>query len=642
MARGSATAAGHSHGGNGEHSGSHSHTCERRKKGRRGGPCSRAPLPSFHAQMDAEPEPPPSFQMQLLPEAARDLIFNLLRRDEAARACCVCAAWRRAFSAPHLWAALTFDQASFGYLTVSRDVVRGAAAKAGAALRSLSLPSHCLGLVSALAAAHPGLACVRLADPFHLRWHICLPQAKQLRAAAAAVRELHLGLIIEEDFFFSAAASTALELLRLPSLRVAHFSVGGYGGHNLSLQPLLQPLAAVLRAHAHTLRELHVIASCARAPAGADGDDFADALAGCSKLESLRLTHLFDAAAFEGVARTVSRGCCALRAMRLDSDDIAFYAAGVAAHLLPSLTALELSSLRGGDAASVGLRVLAAALVGNATLQRVRLATTYEDVHLSGIAAARATAPGVKELELLSLRPRLLQQFALGGLLPPALERLTMDGIPMHCSNDMPEASKAVRLLRAASGAPRLAWLSLEVPSTCAVHTSELCALLHTMPALHELRLRYGYCFSRSLGQHDEERSTDHSSHLGDALRACTTLQTLHLSVSFETLDVASAIAARALSGNGSLRELRIELDCGVCFRGPGANEKVGVALEHLAAAVHTAHGLRVLHIVTRTHGSYTKETTLWALFAAARATLAATPRAVSGALDVQVITRKS
>ena len=89
--------------------------------------------------MDAvEVDAPPAFELQHLPEAARDVLFSFLRRDEAARACCVCAAWRRALSAPHLWSALTFDVASFGALQISEAVVRGAVAKAGAALRSLS------------------------------------------------------------------------------------------------------------------------------------------------------------------------------------------------------------------------------------------------------------------------------------------------------------------------------------------------------------------------------------------------------------------------------------------------------------------------------------------------------------------------
>ena len=139
---------------------------------------------------------PQLFRLELLPSPALCALFRALRYDEVARACCVCAAWRAAFSlssAAHLWADIVLDEAHFGGLEINEVVVRGAAAKAGAALRSLSLvPQHCVAMLPSLAAAHAGLRRVLVGGGD------CLSEKDGAAwlAAAAAVPELHANVAL--------------------------------------------------------------------------------------------------------------------------------------------------------------------------------------------------------------------------------------------------------------------------------------------------------------------------------------------------------------------------------------------------------------------------------------------------------------
>ena len=111
----------------------------------------------------------PAFRIERLPDGARDVLFALLTRPEAARACCVSRAWNRALctAARHLWAELDFA-APFFPARVTREVVRGACAKARDALRAVTLPcAYFSALLPALATAHPHLARVVVRSGYH-------------------------------------------------------------------------------------------------------------------------------------------------------------------------------------------------------------------------------------------------------------------------------------------------------------------------------------------------------------------------------------------------------------------------------------------------------------------------------------------
>jgi hypothetical protein len=574
---------------------------------------------------------PPPIRLELLPDAARDVLFLRLRRDEAARACCVCAAWRHAFSsaaAAHLWAEITFDAAHFGTLDITPAVVRGAAAKAGAALRTLSeLPPLCLPTLPALAAAHPDLRCVRVAPDLLLTD----VRGGAVLAAAAAVPELHLGLEVQDRDLCKVAVLR--ELLLHPSVRLHRLTFGSEDEGppwppNARL--LLRALAATLRAHASTLRELHAYYYGVAAQPGAEVSEFAEALGRCASLETLRLDGLLGAAAFGTVAPAVARGCCALRELHLGGEDVARYAAGVAEHLLPSLPSLEISHARNDDATTEGLRVLARALHGNATLQRVRVYGLL-DQDMKGIppfAAALASATAVQQLTLDFVGDAHLALFAAAGL-PPALERLDA-----RSQNNAP-------LLGAASRAPLLASFSFDVPGTDVAHTAALCALLAAAPRLRELHMRYDRALERHILWPREEQVAAHTVTVATALRACAPLRTLQLSGGIAAADALLSLAAMALRDNCSLRELRIELGEQRGYNGTLGNRAAAApaALEHVAAALRTtAAALRVLRICLRPIPSFSlAPVEMQTLAEQARAALAGVPRAASGALLIEV-----
>ena len=200
----------------------------------------------------------PLFKIELLPDAARDALFALLRRDEAARACCVSRAWRAAFSgvaAAHLWADITFDEASFGELSVeTSSVVLGAAAKAGAALRSLSaLPDRHVSLLPSLARAHPGLRCVRLAKPSP-RPYLFIRDGKGAWLAAPCPSYTCIWLMTTRCSAARMSCSFCATLLCACIPLSPWFPTG----RPVPMGLLLQRLSAALQSHAATLRELHV------------------------------------------------------------------------------------------------------------------------------------------------------------------------------------------------------------------------------------------------------------------------------------------------------------------------------------------------------------------------------------------------
>ena len=97
-----------------------------------------------------------------LPTPALLTLFELTSLDAMARACCVSRAWRRALSQRHLWADLVFDAARMDVVITERTI-RGACAKAGSELTSVTLPdASLLFLVPALRVVHPALTHVAL------------------------------------------------------------------------------------------------------------------------------------------------------------------------------------------------------------------------------------------------------------------------------------------------------------------------------------------------------------------------------------------------------------------------------------------------------------------------------------------------
>ena len=144
----------------------------------------------------------PLFRLELLPDAARDRIFALLRVDEAARACCVSRAWRSAFSGAavaHLRAELTFDSASFGPLdVVSPTLVFAAVTQAGPGLRTLrAVPWSAVKMLPGLARALPGLRSVTLDGALGIEEEHRIDAL----AVADAVPELHVEIDVDEHDF---------------------------------------------------------------------------------------------------------------------------------------------------------------------------------------------------------------------------------------------------------------------------------------------------------------------------------------------------------------------------------------------------------------------------------------------------------
>jgi hypothetical protein len=116
-----------------------------------------------------------AFQLELLPDGARDAIFHALSRETAARACCVSRAWNRAFcsgaGARRLWAELNFEAPFFEAARVTPALVRGACAKARDKLRAVTLHDATLAaIVPALLTAHPKLARVTFACDEEVAW----------------------------------------------------------------------------------------------------------------------------------------------------------------------------------------------------------------------------------------------------------------------------------------------------------------------------------------------------------------------------------------------------------------------------------------------------------------------------------------
>ena len=530
----------------------------------------------------------PSFRLELLPHTARDVLFACLRRDEAARACCVSPAWRRAFSTAHLWADIAFDAASFGPHGITEAVVRGAVSKAGAELNSLHcLPSYFLGLVPELAAAHPKLQRVSVAGG------VGYGQLEEALAAAAGVSELHVALRCE-NATFSRSELQHVALLEHPRLRLtglvveANQQLRQLGLIDPEAPVLLRAATAAVRAHARTLRELWVSAEAGTPPAKEDlavVGEFAAALGDCGALQSLYVGHLFDAQAFDVVARAAARGCPALCTLQLEGANAGRYAAAVTAHLLPSLTALELHGMawHGDSAAVEGVLALGAALHGCPALRRVTLLEPpCMGPALADFARALAEEPGLRELELRRWPGSALKELARAGL-HPALERLETGAFqldfrapPVHLNFDADPA---------------------ELPDYVTVAQAAAVASLFAAPALRAVELhceRSSILLGDSAGVPEIERAI---AILGAALRRCSLLQSLRLCCGFQSCPGVLALAAEALRGNGTLQEVRVEIadrwhpDFGF------SPDSTGIALRALAAAVPTAAALRELRI---------------------------------------------
>jgi hypothetical protein len=266
---------------------------------------------------------PPRFQLEDLPGVARDAVFGALTRFESARACCVSIGWNAALGAPHLWSSLDFtDTATFAADTraahkeercaVTAAVIAGACAKAGAALRDVTLPQthEVLQLVPAMAATHPLLRRVALVpDTTRVYMHNGVEAAQAwirgvsslLLRAGAPLAELATGAC-------TAGLDADTELLAAKNaLALTHLHLG-VSERTTAAQ--LQRLGVALRAHTRTLRDVRL-----RASHCVTQESFAamlDALCTCDALVYLQLdcgpfggTALDGVRAFAGVAEAL-------------------------------------------------------------------------------------------------------------------------------------------------------------------------------------------------------------------------------------------------------------------------------------------------------------------------------------------------
>ena len=301
--------------------------------------------------MSSDAAAPCPFAELALPALARDLLFRALPRADAARACCGCRAWDAALSARHLWAALEFEPPSFPD-RITPDVVLGACAKAGDALREVTLPN--MGptylvtcnpfLLPALLEAHPALARIIIAPGG------AALDGDQLAAALAyspPLAELRCGFTSHEREL----GGEELPLLQHSAMRVQTLEVytgGKLGTPTLPRVPLatsLRVFADAVSAQAESLEDATLYAAGAKAGEPASDAETAPlvaALSGCAELRGLRGAPFaaLSVPAFEQLATALSRPRSCFTRARLSSTEFGVHGAAVVRLLLPQLELL--------------------------------------------------------------------------------------------------------------------------------------------------------------------------------------------------------------------------------------------------------------------------------------------------------------
>ena len=558
----------------------------------------------------------PAFRLDELPAEARDTVFGALLRRDAARACCVSKGWRDSFGAPHLWATLDFtDEAAFrvgerGETKAERRpltaaTVLGACRAARGALTHVTLPQtrEMLALLPQLAAALPLLRRVTL-FPLCDMAVLCGGRGAWGWATAeinGVLSLLHRNGNPPEEFSLGAevglleddqehADVMALLLndaspLQLTELRV-HSEVVARNAQ----------FAAVMRAHAHTLRSVNLAVYSRLTPGSVFITPYLENLCACRTLEMLRIRisdlrglrdALQGAHPFAAVAAAL-REAGTLRKLELPCYTHQFSAGDdgvtLASLLLPGLTHLEIGLRGGGNypvaAASesdFGARCvssLAHALRHNNTLRTLVL-HNVRDLHMPGDApdggqagaqdAAQHHLDGrpllplcaalpttqLRRLEL-EIGPRhgLCSLAALASALPPSLQELEF----MDVTDDAVWTLELPLLLTAVHGLPRISKLAFHRGYEDQLLTAEslnACAhmLLHPNAAPQLLRtLSLGSCVPLA---------DDACLVIADALWNNTTLTELKLyDVKYAVIGAFGAVLQR----NASLRSLTLTL----------------------------------------------------------------------------------
>jgi len=362
----------------------------------------------------------PAFRLDDLPSEARDVVFGALLRRDAARACCVSKGWRDAFGSPHNWAALDFtDEAAFGAGERAENkaerrpllaaTVLGACEAARGALTHVTLPQtrEMVALLPELAATLPLLRRVTLSAGCdatvscgYWGWDTTEMNALHslLHRDGEPLEEVSLGAVVGvlngEDAGQECADLRDLLLndaspLQVTDLCVTHNEVAARMAH----------CAAVMRVHAHTLRNVTFRVHNGHGLRSVPVTLFLEALCGCRTLEVLHFgisgSRLLRSAAAQG-AHPFAAVADALRAAgTLRKLELIGYThelrAGVdgatpASLLLPQLTHLEIAGTYPASESDFDARCvssLARALQHNTTLRTLQM-RLVNDVRLPG------------------------------------------------------------------------------------------------------------------------------------------------------------------------------------------------------------------------------------------------------------------
>ena len=524
------------------------------------------------------------FDLALLPDGVRDVIFSHLTYNAAAVACCVSRSWLALFStrARHLWSRLDFHRFS---VPVTQDVVRGVLAKARDSLVSLAnVPEEHLHLLPGIVALSPALAIIHTSGTAACRPELAL---HMLQASQGSLLSLRVGFL---SLWTDAMCKHAtLQLLTHPAVAVERLEVrsSAYGREN-SADKMLASASVAMHAQAAHLEAVTVRWEMAQPPDYDDYDDvaiwprpraldasegtlaFTAAVAACPLLRVVNVPSLLHAGVFANVAEAMAprvHGSLTLE----DPDDVAHHLPGVARHLLSRLTSLTVNATPPDIYAPVGLGPLLCDAITElgASLRELgaaaplrRLVLTMTDF-VSTRAASELfdglATTSITELEVHSGRRQTLQSSAqpfehLGVLaasgLPPTLERLTIVG-------ELNEGDMApiIRAVESASTLRQLTflecnWFDTQNEAVLAAHLAS--------PACTLSSLDLQGCVSGTYDMHGRHSYMPGSMRfLAGALWANTSLR--ELSVVPITSDVALSLAS-ALPG-ARLVALTVHLD---------------------------------------------------------------------------------
>jgi hypothetical protein len=527
-----------------------------------------------YPQADAGGGPSRALALHALPAEVLEAIFALLSREEAAVACCVCRTWDAIFGAAPLWAQLTFDLACFPR-RVTHDVVIGACAKAGDALRDVTLPLELDGTAVLRGLRVPRLARVTLLDRGPCSAYdpsALVPMLAELPRGCEMICSARVALyspVAGHPWLTAAKARAQLKTLTHGALRLRRLmlKVDNCEPHTLlpdaaGRQGGEEPGAAIpriLAQHAATLQSLllhlelppHAPRLAADAQAALLG-----AVARCSALQEVEPpSGALTADAIATLAAALPR----LRRYTLFAEDAVEHTDALIAHLLPRLETLLVQDSP-ERATGPALRRLALALPGAAALRELHVCCTAAASRgaaalLGALGATQlrslyfceddppgsssdddadddtAPAAGLGALGALATAglPRTLTELDVGmhkeawlrareTLLPalaaaPALSAVSIMLIDGVAAADT--AALAESLLRSGA-APALRRLALSSGSGAAARGAQLATALATNTTLTALSLRWG-----------ADEATLRA--LGTALRRNTTLRTLVL-----------------------------------------------------------------------------------------------------------------